>query len=307
MTATLVDLATARGHPALRCDLEYVGLLPAQELLPLHLRREQRRMDRVLRPPPECGGWGVATDHGLALVRPLIFDTAHFGVVCADLERIYLQQDASDQQVGRLLDATLRLARRRGIQLLSARPLASQTLVVHHLLRRRFLLVDTSIELGRRGRKRSSSPPAGARVRAPSPADSRALRRVARTFVDNRFHRDPRLQARASALYDNWAGAAMQGRHGQLKVVEAGGRVAGFCTYVTCVDPELRVGQIGLAVLDRRFRGQGLFAPLVSTCAAEIKGAVVTSTQVDNTGALRAFGRLGLLPFAARQILHGWL
>lgn len=302
MTVVSLDFDRAGGHPALAADLEHAALLrdvPA----PWHLAREQARVAAAL----AAGGFALATGHALALVRPLPFDSTHFGLPCADLQRIYLGRGTAPGEIDTLVDAVVRRARRSEIALLSARPLAGQVTAIQRLLHHGFLLVDTSVELGRLGGPNPPRP-SELRLRDPEPGDAAALRRIARSFVDNRFHRDPNLAAgKAAALYARWADAARLGRHGRMIVAEVEGQVGGFCTYVPASTPD-GVGLVGLVVIERRRRGGGIFAPLVSAAARAAGGrATVTSTQVTNAPALRAFAKLGLLPFGARQILHGWL
>jgi len=109
-------------------------------------------------------------------------------------------------------------------------------------------------------------------------------------------------------VYTSWVAAAADGRYGELLLAEVGGRVAGLCTYLGAGEGEVSVGTIGLLVISPPYRGRHLLDPLVRACAAAAGGhAVVTSTQVSNAVALRAFARCGLLPYSARHVLHGWL
>jgi ribosomal protein S18 acetylase RimI-like enzyme len=296
---------TAVDHPALEADLEYASLLREPELAGAHLGGERRRVERTL----AAGGWGFSSPHALLLVRPMPWDTAHFGVSCADLLRLYELDETAPIELDALIDAALGEARRRGVGLLSARLGVHQARALHALERRGFLLVDTSIEIGTRLPLTAAPPPvAGLQIRAPRGEDQRELEAIAATFRANRFHRDSRVPAeRARGVYTSWVTAAAEGRHGRLLVAELDGRVAGFCAYVPAGDGE-PVVTIGLAAIAPPHRGRRLFESLVCACAEEAAARVlVSSTQVSNTATLRAFARLGLLPYNARHVLHGWL
>jgi hypothetical protein len=290
-------------HPALDADLELAALLPRLELKPLHLAREQRRVKATL----AQGGWGVAGARTLALVRALPWDTAHFGLPCADLVRLY-QADAREDELEALVEETIAEARRRGVRLLSARLLAHQTRALHALLRRGLQLLDTSVELGARQPLVEAPAATGVVLRPPTAADREALAAIAATFVDNRFHRDERLpRERADAVYASWVRGAVERLRGELLLAEVDGAVAGFTTFDAPSD-ELDAGTIGLVVIAPAHRGRRLLAPLVvAGASAAGGGAIVTSTQVTNASALRGFARVGMLPFAARHVLHGWL
>jgi len=293
-------IGSACTHPALATDLELASLLREARLRAEHLAREQRRVVAVL----GAGGFGFASTAGMTLVRLLPWDSAHFGFPCADLVRTYLADDADPAELTQLLDATVEQARRRGIRMLSARPRAALWRALDHLLGEGFHLVDTSIEIGICGRPLSTPTPAATLVRPARDSDVEALRSLARGFVDNRFHRDPAIPpAKATTLYESWATCALD----RVLVIEQEGQVVGLATYAPA-DDALAVAVVGLVVVHPEARGRGLVGPLLSGCAARAGGqALVTSTQLSNVAALRAFARLGLLPYAARHVLHGWL
>jgi len=268
-----------------------------------HLTRERERLTALL----EGGGWGVACDHGLALVRPLAWDTGHFGYSCADLLRIYLNDPDSGEGSAALVDGVLRGCEGRGVKLLSGRLSAGWISTLGELTDRGARVVDTSVELGRRLPLAS---PAGAPdllVRRGRPEEGDRLADIAQGFVLNRFHRDRRIDPDlARGVYRGWARAALEGRHGDLVLAEADGEVAGLATYVVA-DGELGVGLVALVAVHPDFRGRRVLDALMAGCEQELGGQVmVTSTQVSNGPALRAFGRHGLLPYGARHIFHRW-
>jgi ribosomal protein S18 acetylase RimI-like enzyme len=171
-------------------------------------------------------------------------------------------------------------------------------------------LVDTSVELGRVLPLLPTPPVPGVTVRAGSGPDVPRLQEIAAAFVGNRFHRDPRIPSdRAAGVYTSWVSSAVEGRHGQVLVGAAGDGLAGLATW-HAPDDSLGVCVMALVAIHPDHRGRRVLDALVTGCASAAGAgarALVTSTQVSNGPALRAFGRHGLLPFGARHILHGWL
>jgi RimJ/RimL family protein N-acetyltransferase len=254
-----------------------------------HLARERRRVENLL----GAGALAIASPSSLVLLRPLDWDTRHFGYPCADLVRIY----GADPPLREALAEALC----RGVRLLSARCLAYRVDVVGALERHGFELVDTSVELGT---ALHSAPASTSRPARPEVLPE--LRRIARTFRANRFHLDRRIDAaRADALYEAWA------THDSSVVVEDRGRPVGFCGWRAPEnDDPLRVGALTLIVIAPEARGRGYFGELVRGVRAALHGAgaryVVTSTQVHNAASLRAFAREGFVPCGARHVFHRW-
>ena len=301
---------TAADHPALAADQEFGALLRADAQQALHRQREQRRLRQLL----AAGAWGFSSSAGITLVRPLPWDQAHFGYPCADLVRFYFApscRDRAAREADELVAATLEECRQRGIVLLSARLPAAQIVLAQSLERAGMALVDTSVELGTRLPLLPTAPVEGVAVRAPQSRDRMPLMEIARSFRGNRFHQDPRIpRHRATEVYACWVVSAMEGDHGRLLLAEISGQVAGITTYTPGED-ELGVGTVALVVIAPEFRGRRVIDPLMAGCAQVLAGegdtVMVTSTQVSNGPALRAFGRHGLLPHGARHIFHGWL
>jgi len=253
--------------------------------------RERRRIGRLI----ENGAVAITGRSSLVLLRPLSWDTRHFGHGCADLVRIYGEDPPIDEAVRR--------ARSLGVRLLSARCRAERVDLAGALERQGFELVDTSVELGA---ALTSAAPSRARPRRAE--DLVALRAIARSFRANRFHLDRRIDPeRADALYESWA------EHGAALVVDDGGDgIAGFCGWrPPDTDDPLRVGALTLIVISPEARGRGHFGELVGGVRAALLSAgarlMVTSTQIHNAAALRAFQREGLRPFGARHVFHRWI
>jgi ribosomal protein S18 acetylase RimI-like enzyme len=253
--------------------------------------RERRRVRKLL----DGGAIAIRGVGSLAILRPLEWDTRHFRFGCADVVRIYGAEAPVDEIVER--------ARGTGVRLLSARCRAERADHAHALERAGFEWVDTSVELGV-----AIGPPAPpSRSRPARTEDFPAMRAVARTFRANRFHLDGRIDpARADALYESWAAKE------PVLVADGADGVAGFCGWQPPeADDPLRVGSLTLIVLAPEARGRGHFGELVRGVRAALVEAgarlLVTSTQVHNARALRAFAREGLRPLGARHVFHKWI
>jgi len=286
-----LDPATALALPhidhLLATDLE-VEMLVRGDPEP-HVARERRHIERLA----DDGALLFGGSSSLVVLRPLGWDTRHFGYPCADITRLYGANPP--------LEEILEHCRARGVKLLSARCRADRVDLVHALEGAGFRLVDTSVELGT---ALGEAPPSTARDARPE--DRETLRRIARTFRANRFHLDERIDpGRADALYEAWVD------RDQTIVVEEGGRVVGFCGWrrPDQADPAA-VGTLTLIVIAPEGRGRGHFSSLVRGVRGRLLEAgarwMVTSTQVYNAAAHRAFFREGLRPYVARHVFHRW-
>lgn len=305
---------SVRQCPALGSDLEFGALLRDPALGAAHLQRERGRVRGVL----QQSGWGFYCERGLTLVRSLPWDEEHFGFPCADLARIYLKDEDGARLhplSEALLERTVAEARSRGVVLLSARVPARRVQVIQRLQQLGLDLVDTSVELGTPLPLWDTPVGPSMQTRSAAASDRQELLETVAGFTANRFFRDPRIpRAKAGEVYAKWINAALEGQHGHLLVAEVDGRVAGLSTYVPA-DDALGVGLVALVAVHPAFQGQGIVNSLMSGCAEMMQDpswdwpatAMVTSTQVTNSPALRAFGRHGLLPYNARHIFHGWL
>ena len=290
-------------HPALASDLEFKGMLRGAEQQARHLARERERLSGLL----EGGGWGVASPHGLALVRPLAWDSLHFGYSCADLLRIYLKEPDTGQGSGELVEGVFGGCRQRGVRLLSGRLAAGWIPTLGEITDRGARVVDTSVELGRRLPLASPEGAPALTVRSGRPDEGDRLADIAEGFTLNRFHRDRRIDpVKARGVYRGWARSALEGHHGELLLAEVDGAVAGLTTFAVA-DEVLGVGLVALVAVHPDFRGRRVLDALMAGAEMKLGGQVlVTSTQVSNGPALRAFGRHGLLPYGARHIFHRW-
>ena len=286
----------------LASDLELADLVRGAP--EAHVSRERARVTDLLR----GGGRAFVGPASIALLRPLAWDTRHFGVEVADVARVYAAGVPDDDVLAHLLGH----AASAGIALLSARCRADQPAVAQALETRGFRWVDTSVELGREVDRGPALPASDGRVREARPDDAPALRVIAREFRRNRFHFDARIPAdQADGVYEQWVTSAAEGRGERMLVAEEDGRAVGLCGYRAPPSGDaLHAATLTLIVVAEEARGRGLFDALLGRTLALSRedGArrLVSSTQVHNGRSLRAFARAGLLPYSARHVFHRW-
>lgn len=294
-------------------DLEFTSLINGPGFDLRHLNHERRRVTAAL----QAGGWGLGSTGGQALMRPLTWDSQHFGVSAAELSRLYWLPSQPLGSLQRLVDACHRSLVERDVQWIVARLRCDQLDALHHLENLGLRLMDTSLELGLNkheaqiaGEQASNpSTSGGVTLREGRHADGEELSRVAATFTENRFHRDPRIDDDSAAgVYRQWVSNAAAGLRQNVLVAEVAGRLAGFCTYQDASSAELDVGTIGLLTVAPEFRGRGIARSLVDGAVRKMNACrIVSSTQVENFASQRTFASLGFKTLGARHTLHGWL
>ncbi|MCB9555584.1 MAG: GNAT family N-acetyltransferase [Deltaproteobacteria bacterium] len=294
-------------HPALAADLELRGLVAGRltdERREALIEVEAERIRRTI----ASGGWAMANPAGVALVANLIWDTEHFGEPSADLRRLYLSPEADPSAIAELLNAVLAHCKTLGIKRYSARVLPASAIALNLLIAQHgFRLVDTSLEIG------NARPPVGdiGGGRWPAEtaqvADIEQLVKLSHAFTDNRFYRDPAIATQlARGVYEKWVSAATQA--GELLCVRDAGQCVGLCTTRQIDLATTPFGLIGLVIVAPAYRGRGVFDALLDGARRALcpdgESALVSSTQLNNVAAQRAFARHGLYPFAARHVLH---
>ena len=315
-----IDQVDSVSAEILAGDLEFANLLDCQALQQAMLSHERARVRKTL----ERRGWGIAAPQALLVVRDLPWDSAHFGRKCADLLRLYVGMDAQQDVLDELIAQSVHDARAQGVDFFSARILAKQNMSLNSLLAAGFSLVDTSVELGQvveQGLEQVGECMADGEhlmadgehlsVRPARSSERVLLQQMAVTFEENRFHRDRRISKRqAEGVYRSWVDSALA--TDTLLAGEHDGKLAALATY-SPADEGLGVATLGLVIVAPNYRGRGVFGPLLHGATRLLRRtsgvaprAIVTSTQVSNIRALRAFMREGFRPIQARHVLHRW-
>ena len=139
--------------------------------------------------------------------------------------------------------------------------------------------------------------------------DLGGLRLIAgESHPDSRFYADSQFsREKCSALYKVWIEKSCRGYADAVLVAESAGKVAG---YVSCHLKEASVGQIGLAGIDKGFRGRGYGTLLVHEALDWFAGRSISKvsvvTQGRNIKAQRLYEQCGFFTSAVQIWFHRW-
>jgi dTDP-4-amino-4,6-dideoxy-D-galactose acyltransferase len=132
---------------------------------------------------------------------------------------------------------------------------------------------------------------------------------ASRCFRDGtRFYRDPGIDnGLCDQLYRTWAERDILNGEDTCLVCEGKDGMAGFCTASLSDAGEARLGLIGVSP---EARGRGVGTGLLGSAARILLGngfrKLSAVTQLDNTGAMRMYGRAGFLLRGATAVVHLW-
>ncbi len=180
----------------------------------------------------------------------------------------------------------------------------SDTAAVGALQSLGFRLIDTAVRLT--APRAACAGQGSADVGFATPAMAAAVGEVAeRSFVHDRFHRDPEIPAAtANAVKRSWALNFFAGRRGDWMAVACrDGRPVGFLQLLRSPADDL---VIDLIAVDRDCRGRGLARAMVGFAAANCAcgGRIVVGTQIANVASVRLYEGMGFRLDAAHYVLH---
>lgn len=233
-----------------------------------------------------------------ASVRPLAWDSEHFGV------RIASYQPASTSTLE--LASALAACREEGVECLYVLAPSDALDLVRALERRRARLVDVRMTL----EAEVDAAVRAATVRASHPSDLPALRALAATSHQaSRFYADGRFsRERCDALYATWIDKSCSGWADVVLVAEHEGTP---CAYLTCHVRAGSRGEIGLVAVAPRARGRGLGGDLVASGLAYLgeRGVerVGVVTQARNVYAQRLYQAHGFRTSRMELWYHLWI
>lgn len=190
---------------------------------------------------------------------------------------------------------------------------ASDTESIDNLQKLRASLVDIRVTFGTHIRSAGDLEPTADRtngVRLAIGSDIPRLRQIAAvSHRDTRFHADKHFDPeRSDRLYEVWIENSCNGYADAVLVAEDdAGQPEG---YVTCHRGEADTGHIGLFAVREDARGRGIGRALLNAAliwfSTNRMTAMTVATQLRNVGALRLYGRAGLLITAVGLSFHFW-
>ncbi len=220
-----------------------------------------------------------------------------------------------DRLAGTSTRATLfrTLAKRLGVDMLSARVRMSDLLTVQALERAGAILVDVLMTFRFSTRKMVRGTNSSVVSVSPSTNEEaeELIRMGGRIFTVDRFHGDPNLpKSRSDELYSKWVSNSLAGFADIVLVARHAGRVAGFITCKTDKSvPGSEYGVIDLVGVNPDFSGKGIGQELVRS-ALEWFGprvrSVYVGTQAANTRAIRLYEKSGFVHVCSDPTLHLW-
>ena len=277
-------------------------------------------VDRVLAGPGRMGAVAGEGDAAVvALVQPLPWDTAFFGVPMARLAALLRGDATGDTTLAAAVGAALDQCRAAGVTHVAAKVDVADTSAVAVLEAHRFRLMDalvTYISHPRRPLPNLVKPVGIVRMFEPRDEDQVLdITRQAYAGFRGRFHLDPHLPpARAAAFYEEWARRCLDGHMAdRVYVADAGdGRLHGWAS-VKRMEPASTVGGaviIAGSLGATRPDHPGAYAALIATAARDnhAAGALTEAhTQNFNFPMIRVLEAVGATYARAEYTFHAWL
>ena len=288
----------------------------------------RKRQDEVLRAEllaalQQPGGFGVATGStgtdAAAIVRPLPWDSAFFGMPMAKIAYVLREENTPAAEVRFAVDEALRGCRERGIRHVSVRIDVADADTIQILEDAGFRMMDalaTSIYHPKRAAPEPLKEMGVLRLFRPddTPQILDITREAYRGFR-GRYHLDPHLShERSDGLYIEWARKCCSGEWADVVLVTENGQgdVHGWASYRQ-IEPVSTVGQTpirggGLGACRRD--KPGAYAGLIRAATVKIHGdGAVTEcqTQIFNFATIRVYEAVGTQFVRADYTLHAWL
>lgn len=249
----------------------------------------------------------------LAVLSELPFDTSHFGFRCGRVDLLGLTEP-NPVHLEQLFAEIGRVAIEKGFRNLMIRVDALATSASLALERNRFEVVDVSVKYAFDFRRTAIADMASCKVRSYVPEDIPALSNIATTFVENRFHLDPRFpHDKADLLYFRWIENSAKGMSDDILVAEVEGSPVGFTTIkeMPQLSPQLglRIGTMVFSAVDPLARGRNVYTSMIHAGLHWFAGkadVVEVNTLVHNVAVQRAWTTLGFKIVHSSITFHWW-
>jgi ribosomal protein S18 acetylase RimI-like enzyme len=259
---------------------------------------------------------------GFAAMKPLDWDTSHFGINVWRLHHLDVWGDLPQrlEAACALVAAVRQEAFRHDAQTVHVWMPLDAIHLIQALEAVGFRTMESQIywlfDL-----KRQLLPPKLTEVvfRSHQPTDEAALVSLARhayTTIPNRFHSDPNLpNDLCDELYANWLHNSCSGEAADyITVIDVDDRVAGYATLRYLNDQQglcnVRLGQLLLGAINPAYRQRGLHDDMLRSILVwllEQKADIAfVGTQTNNAAAQMGMARNGWRPVCSGLSLHLW-
>ncbi len=259
---------------------------------------------------------------GFAAIRPLAWDSAHFGIDVWRLAYLGTWGDAVQQQTAAcvLAQAVRNEAFQRGAQTVHGWMPLDALPAIHALEAVGFQTMESQV-YWLFDFNRQPVPPKKTDVhcRPYEPADRDACVALARrsyTPIPNRFHADPHLpNDLCDELYAEWISNSCKGDEADyMSVIDVEGEVVGYVTLRYLDDQDglcnKRLGQFMLGALDPDHRARGIYDDMLRVLLvwlADHKADIAyVGTQTNNVASQIGMARMGFKPMCSGLSLHLW-
>lgn len=200
--------------------------------------------------------------------------------------------------------ATLAAQLGKGVAFADAKTAVEDVAAAAALQSLRFGLIDTNLRFEAPRSKIADDARPG--IKFASAGDADAVASIAgRSFVSDRFHRDPAISTTAAnAIKSAWAHNFFSGRRGDYMVTaRRDGAVAGFLQLLKGSDGSL---VIDLVAVGSKHRGTGLARAMIGFAAraCDGEGVMAVGTQVGNIPSIRLYESLGFRMTSAQYVFH---
>ena len=303
-----------------------IGQLPYLELFAFREVEQQRRIvwteALLMKNFHEKGGAVLAINDddglvGIAGVRPLAFDTEHFGKKIGRIGPFHLSERATRGQARELIRGCLDYLTDQGCVFVDVRTPTADLNVARALERASFYLGDTQVDYAYRV-KGGTLPSIRHRVklRWAKLEDRDELAAMTRETFDgyiDRFHGDDFFDPeKATDMYVKWLiNSLEEGLADKILVAQAGKRIGGFLTLQIRHEQNkfvnVKMAEGVLAGVAPWTRGRGVYTSLLAGCLpwfADNVNIGIVVTHVDNIAVQNAWAGLGYRLVQGRYTFH---
>lgn len=261
--------------------------------------------------------WAKSNDKvvGLASLEKLEWDTKHFGAKMYTINQLI----GSCSVRNRLMKTIHEECVNNEIAFLSYRTHTSDMDGIHAAGSNGFSLFDVTVKYAFDFRRQNFTEinfTPTCKIRMFEKGDLETLVDMAKTYKDNRFHRDRRLLHRADKLYAEWIRNSCKGMADAVLIAEVNGEPVGFTTLK--LNKELsntlgvKINSLVFSAVSPRARGRYIYTSMIYSGLKYFHEEAETDiaelgTLVDNYAVQKAWSRLGFKIVSSACMFHKWM